>query len=170
MGIDFWIAYKTTAKSSRTEDMFWMFACVSDPRIVNSRLTSSDVTQIPGPGIDFVGEFTKPGVIEKLVWGMVGTHLVDKRRHQSLGFTENVGELLQAQFAQALLGLSYQTRLSEIPEVPSDAIKRKTNVEPMCSGHRPKPLWKRRKILGKGPIAAVRVRLNPRGQYALNLL
>src|SRR5262249_46024887 len=56
--------------------------------------------------------------------------LSEKREHQFLDFNKAYGEVVQTQFTKSRLRFGYQLRL---PEVPGDAVKGQTHVQPVAA-------------------------------------
>ena len=131
---------------------------VSNPRLVDYRLTRSKTIDLPSSPVYLITMFFQTRTFQDFVRVVISFRTVrQQRNHQVLGLRKALREFVKTKLMESRLGFGYQPGLAEIPEVPSDTIQRETYVQPMGCGHSSEPFRESGDICREPAIHAVRV-------------
>lgn len=139
-----------------SENAVWMLARIPNPCLINNGFPWPKVIKGQSSPVQLVSAISEPCSLKNLIRVATGFRsLSQKRDHQFLRFNKACGKLRQAQFTKTGLGFGYQLRLTEIAEVPREAVYSEAYVKTVSRRHSPEPLREHGDCFGKSAVVCV---------------
>ena len=169
-----WAGVMTAGRSTDNSTAYSIdgkFGVLTNPCPIDDRFARPKLVQGPSSPVQFIAACSETRSLKDFVGIAVGLcPLSQERDHQFLGFNEARGEIVPAQFAKSSLCFGYQFRLSEIAEVPRDAVESEADVQPVCRCHCSEPRGKLHNVCCETAVRGVGISRGTSGQEFLKPL